>query len=519
MNLLRGKSMFKRILSGLLAAFIASAAFAVDVKISAEPAMSALAGTEIFLGNQSGVTKTATAAQFGTYVLTVANTVFSFNAGTSFSGASWSTTSPVFNGAAMTLNDTTASGTVTNETGYSLQAVNFTSTGGASTTITNASTLWVNAPTCSGGLVCTSLYAASIAGNLKVVGVGSGNVINGPTVINGSVNNATSLNTGSSNAAVHIADGSGNNAIGIGNGTSVVTATGAFSFNTNANNAFNIGTGTSTGTITFGQNSATPGSVVLNGPVTFNAGTAFSAANWGLTSPVWNAAALTLNDTAASGTVTNDYAYTVQAANFTSTGGASTTITNAGTLYIAAPTCTTVVCTNLFALNTPGKIAAGAGASISGGSILINNSSNNNTTLNGGTSTGTVTLGGTTAGNIVNVATVSWKVGAVLYGSVTAPTISSHFNSSGDSIVAASTAAFQITVGSGAGTTTGAVTMPAATTGWSCEATDVTTPASHAIQQTGSSTTLVTVTDYIRTTGIAQNFANGDKINFICGAF
>ena len=60
--------MFKRILSLVASLAVASAAFAADVKISAEPAMSALGSTDIFLGNQGGVTKTGTAAQIATYV-------------------------------------------------------------------------------------------------------------------------------------------------------------------------------------------------------------------------------------------------------------------------------------------------------------------------------------------------------------------------------------------------------------------------------------------------------------------
>lgn len=364
----------KRILATLAALSIATLALAADTKISAYPSMSALGGTEIFLGNQSGTTKTGTALQLATYTL---------------------------------------------------------------------------------GL-------GTLGGTL---------------------------------------------------------AGAAINLNNNSNFAVNIGTGTSTGTVTLGQNSATPGSFILNGPVTFNAGTAFSGATWGTTSPVWNTAAMTLNDSAASGTSANDYAYSIQAPNFTATGGASVTITNAGTLFVAGPTCTTVVCSNIYGINTTGLIKGSLGLTILGAQVNLNASSNAAVNIGTGTNNTTTTIGGTTAGNNTNLASVSIKVGAVLYASVTAPTISSHFNTSGDSIVAASTAAFQITVGSGTGTTTGAVTMPAATTGWSCEATDVTTPASHAIQQTGSSTTLVTVTDYIRTTGIAQNFANGDKINFICGAF
>lgn len=217
--------MFKRVLATVVALALTLPAFA-DVKISAEPSMSALGGTEIFLGNQSGVTKTATAAQFGTYVLTVANTVFSFNAGTSFSGASWSTVSPTFNAAASTMNDTTASGTVAIEAGYTIQAANFTSTGGASTTITNPATLWVGVATCSGGVVCTTPNSIYTAGRIFAGGTlntNSGVNLTGTLNLNVNSNNIANINSGTSNGALHLADGTGNNAVGLGNGTGTVT--------------------------------------------------------------------------------------------------------------------------------------------------------------------------------------------------------------------------------------------------------------------------------------------------------
>lgn len=113
----------------------------------------------------------------------------------------------------------------------------------------------------------------------------------------------------------------------------------------------------------------------------------------------------------------------------------------------------------------------------------------------------------------------SWISNARLLISTTAPAIASGFNTASNSITGTNTGAFQVTVGTSTATTTGVVTMPTATTGWACSAADVTTPATHMIQQTGSTTTSVTVTDYARTTGVAQNMANSDKIVFNCGAF
>lgn len=108
---------------------------------------------------------------------------------------------------------------------------------------------------------------------------------------------------------------------------------------------------------------------------------------------------------------------------------------------------------------------------------------------------------------------------ARVYASSTAPTIASGFNTASYSISATTTAAFQVTVGTSTGTSTGVLTMPAATTGWACSVADITTPASSMVQQTGSTTTSVTVTNYVRTTGVAGNFTNSDKLNFVCGAF
>lgn len=100
--------------------------------------------------------------------------------------------------------------------------------------------------------------------------------------------------------------------------------------------------------------------------------------------------------------------------------------------------------------------------------------------------------------------------------SSTAPSISGHFNTSGDSVLQANgTATFLVTVGSGAGTTTGALTMPAATNGWNCFATNKTRAA--VIQETSDSNTSVTLTNY-GTAFTATNWTNGDVLYVTCGA-
>lgn len=100
----------------------------------------------------------------------------------------------------------------------------------------------------------------------------------------------------------------------------------------------------------------------------------------------------------------------------------------------------------------------------------------------------------------------------------TAPTIASGFCTS-PTIATNNTASFQVTVGSACAGSVGSITMPAATTGWSCNIANVTTPASNTPWQTSSSTTAVGVTNYVRTTGVAGNFTASDKLNFQCTAF
>lgn len=97
----------------------------------------------------------------------------------------------------------------------------------------------------------------------------------------------------------------------------------------------------------------------------------------------------------------------------------------------------------------------------------------------------------------------------------TAPAISTHFNTSGDSIVANGTASFTITVGIGTGTSTGAISLPTSTTGWNCWLTNQNR--ADLIQQTGSSTASATFTNF-STTFSATNWTNSDVLRGGCAA-
>lgn len=97
----------------------------------------------------------------------------------------------------------------------------------------------------------------------------------------------------------------------------------------------------------------------------------------------------------------------------------------------------------------------------------------------------------------------------------TAPTIgASHFNTSGDSISSNNgTMSFLITVGNGAGTSTGSITLPTATNGWNCYATNRTR--AEVIQQTAESATSATFTNFGATFS-ATNWTNGDILQASC---
>lgn len=79
------------------------------------------------------------------------------------------------------------------------------------------------------------------------------------------------------------------------------------------------------------------------------------------------------------------------------------------------------------------------------------------------------------------------------------------------------TASALIDVGTScAGISTLVVTLPAATNGWSCWATNTTTSATAAVEMTASTTTSATFTNYTRTTGVALAWADGADIRIGC---
>ena len=103
--------------------------------------------------------------------------------------------------------------------------------------------------------------------------------------------------------------------------------------------------------------------------------------------------------------------------------------------------------------------------------------------------------------------------------SATAPTISSGFCSSPSVSVSNGTAAFIVAVGSSCSAGTGVITMPAVSTGWICQANDLTSYSTLTVAESADTTNSVTVAAFSRTTGIAANFNSSDVLQFTCMAY
>ena len=105
----------------------------------------------------------------------------------------------------------------------------------------------------------------------------------------------------------------------------------------------------------------------------------------------------------------------------------------------------------------------------------------------------------------------------------TAPTIASGGCTTGSaqSISASNgTAAFEITLGGATCGSTITVDLPGVAHGWVCDAHNITNPASNVVEQSaGGSTTTVTFTNYVRTTGVAGNFTGADKLVMQCTGY
>lgn len=110
--------------------------------------------------------------------------------------------------------------------------------------------------------------------------------------------------------------------------------------------------------------------------------------------------------------------------------------------------------------------------------------------------------------------TITEGSGLNLLISPTAPTINSHFNTSGDTITTNGTSSILVVTGTGTGTTTGSLTMPAAANGWNCNAT---LPGTN-VQESATTTTSVTFTNY-NDTFSPTDYPNSSAIHIVCMAY
>lgn len=116
-------------------------------------------------------------------------------------------------------------------------------------------------------------------------------------------------------------------------------------------------------------------------------------------------------------------------------------------------------------------------------------------------------------------ANAGYKITTKLAWSATAPTVSSGFCTSPSISNSNGTAAFTVTIGSACAASTGVLTMPTANAGWACNFRNVTNNAANAPSQTASTVTSVSVTNYVRTTGVAGNWTASDVIVVDCAAY
>lgn len=97
-----------------------------------------------------------------------------------------------------------------------------------------------------------------------------------------------------------------------------------------------------------------------------------------------------------------------------------------------------------------------------------------------------------------------------------APTIASGFGGLPAVNHSNGTASFSVLVGASLSSSMGVIAMPTAKHGWACSAADVSHPDANLTQQSGSGPSSVTLTNYVRTTGLPGDWPPGDVIQLSC---
>lgn len=159
-------------------------------------------------------------------------------------------------------------------------------------------------------------------------------------------------------------------------------------------------------------------------------------------------------------------------------------------------------------------------------SWAINSTSKANSQITGGlnaTPIGQTTpaAGSFTSGTFITSEVKTLNAGKIqlngnLLASAAEPTIVSGFGDAPRVNHSNGTASFTVLVSPTGGSSRGVIGMPKAKNGWACSAADVSAPDRSMTQQTGSSPSSVTLTNYIRTTGVPGNWSQNDLIEVTC---
>lgn len=155
------------------------------------------------------------------------------------------------------------------------------------------------------------------------------------------------------------------------------------------------------------------------------------------------------------------------------------------------------------AINNAGtaQFSAGitAGGNVQAGGALV--SINSNSTA--------IQISGSGGRFVVGSRIVMYNSAPTLTGGCTTPTMT--WNTG--------TATFQFDVGTSCtGVSTITVTLPTASNGWTCNCWSVSAAATRAVEQTGGSTTTCVLTNFVRTTGVAGDWADGADVQCVASA-
>jgi hypothetical protein len=251
---------------------------------------------------------------------------------------------------------------------------------------------------------------------------------------------------------------------------------------------------------------------------TTNPGIAFKDGRGTATAPTASLAGDTLGNVDAFGYTGTGFGYGASidflaAGNFSGTSFPTKIALNTTATSATAPVNVLSVDNTGLTLPITGILAAGTFSDTFTDGLVADYATGNGRISVGSADTLTIYNGGIATTQLEQISSTGTTVLGLKYGttgagklaaSVTAPTIASGFGSSPSVTQNNGTATFLINVGTGGTATSGVVTMPAATTGWSCIVSPTAAPQAAAIMYSQpTSTTSITITNYTLTTGVA----------------